>query len=690
MVKVSLIVVVLFSKTHDIAMLENFDSIAFLFATQAIVFAILSFVFFMYFRAFSRDYVKYWLFSLAALSCYYASSAMLQGHDSDSFTRVITLFYAQVQQSAFYLFLVLLLLGLYCAKKQKQVNATVNISAYSAAIILGVITATFFTFNENNIINYFYLKVSWQGFVFACAFLTASFCLYRDKTPHFSSKILLAYSLLLGLRYSLYFLISIFSYTEPWFSQLQMFLLYFDVGSHSVLGFILLIWMQGAERHVAVNAISKAQYLGKHDSLTGALNRSQVMAKLSEAMIISDEKKSQLAIFLIDIKQFKFINDSYGLKTGDHILGEIAQRLNNSILLPKAVGRLSGDSFMFVIESNLPSAIERVPEHLHQLIKQAFHFDNQDIHIQASVGYCTYPADGDKAEDLLHNANLALHHAETNNIATTIFESGLQAEGRRLLLVEKGLKAALANDEFVLYYQPQLNLFTNRLEGVEALVRWQHPEKGLLPPAAFLDDIEALNMNSEFDNYILTKACQANARWHQKFNRRVTIAVNITAIEFQDPQLVANIQSLILTYNLQPRYLELEITENVVMTDIDTAMNTIVSLQNMGIKVSIDDFGTGYSSLAYLRKLPIDKIKIDRSFITEVASNDSDMTIVKSMIELSHGLGKRVLAEGVETVEQLNVLRNLGCDAVQGYFINKPLPEEKLEHYLVRKSSQKK
>jgi len=141
---------------------------------------------------------------------------------------------------------------------------------------------------------------------------------------------------------------------------------------------------------------------------------------------------------------------------------------------------------------------------------------------------------------------------------------------------------------------------------------------------------------------------------------------------------------------LQPRYLELEITENVVMTDIDTAMNTIVSLQNMGIKVSIDDFGTGYSSLAYLRKLPIDKIKIDRSFITEVASNDSDMTIVKSMIELSHGLGKRVLAEGVETVEQLNVLRNLGCDAVQGYFINKPLPEEKLEHYLVRKSSQKK
>lgn len=668
-------------------MLENLDSIAFLFATQAIVFGILSFVFFMYFRAFSRSYVKYWMFSLMALSCYYASSAMLQDNSSYFITSYVQLFYAQVQQSSCYLFLVFFLLGLYCAKKQQQANVTVTRIAYITAITLGLVAATFYAFDENSVINRFYLMVSLQNFVFACAFLTASFYLYIDRKPHFSSKILLAYCLLLGLRYLLYSFISIIALTEPWFSQLQMFLLYFDIGSHSTLGFILLIWMQGAERNVAVHAMSKAQYLGKHDSLTGALNRGQVMAKLSEAMIVADEKKSQLAIFLIDIKQFKFVNDSYGLKTGDYILGEIAKRLNNSILLPKAVGRLSGDSFMFVIESARASSIERAPEHLHQLIKRVFRFDGQDVHIQASVGYCTYPEDGNNAEDLLHHANLALHHAETNNISTVIFASGMQAEGRRLLLVEKALKAALANDEFILYYQPQLNLLTNKLEGVEALVRWQHPEKGLLSPAVFLDDIDTLQMNSEFDNYILTKACQANARWYQQFNRRVAIAVNITASEFQDPQLVANIQSLILTYNVQPKYLELEITENIVMTDIDTAMSTIVSLQNMGIKVSIDDFGTGYSSLAYLRKLPIDKIKIDRSFISEVASNDSDLTIVKSMIELSHGLGKRVLAEGVETIEQLNVLRNLGCDAVQGFFINKPLPEEELTRFLLRKSN---
>ncbi len=667
-------------------MFANVDSIAFLFATQAIVFAILSFVLFMYFRAFNREYVKYWLFSLVFLSCYYASSAMLPSLGTYQVSGYWQLFYGQVQQVGFYLFVAFLLFGLYSAKMKKQPSKRIIIVVLGTAIFIGLSAATLFSFDEYNVFNRFYLKVSLQSFIFACCFLGTSFYLFIDERPHFSSKILLAFCLLLGIRYLLYSFISIVAVTEQWFNQFSLFLLYFDIGSHSVLGFILLIWMQGSERNMAVHAISRAQYLGKHDSLTGALNRVQVMEKLSEAIVFAGKKSCQLAIFLIDIKQFKFINDTYGLKTGDYILGEIAKRLNNSILLPKAVGRLSGDSFMFVIEYQNASSINRVPEHLHQVINRAYGYENQEVHIQASIGFCTFPKNGQKAEDLLQKANLALHHAETNNIPTIAFESGMQAEGRRLLLKENELRTAITNDEFVLYYQPQLNLLTNKLEGVEALARWQHPEKGLLSPASFLDDIDALNMNSEFDIYILNKACSATARWYQQFKRRVAIAVNVTAVEFQDPQFVDKIQNLLLVNNLPSKYLELEITENVLMTDINMAMDTIITLQNMGIKVSIDDFGTGYSSLAYLRKLPIDKIKIDRSFITEVATNDSDLTIVKSMIKLSHGLGKRVLAEGVENKDQLNVLRNLGCDAVQGFFIDKPLPEEKLIKYLSRKS----
>jgi len=343
-------------------MFANIDSLAFLFATQAIVFAILSFVFFMYFRAFNREYVKYWLFSLVSLSCYYASRAMLDGSGTYEVSSYLQLFYEQVQQVGLYLFLVFLLIGLYSAKVRRQPQKRVIIATVSLAIFIGLIAATFYAFDESNIFNRFYLKISLQNFIFACCFASASFYLFVDKVPHFSSKILLAFCLLLGIRYLFYSFTSIIAITESWFNQFTLFLLYFDIGAHSVLGFILLIWVQGAERNMAVHAISRAQYLGKHDSLTGALNRIQVMEKLSETIIVAGKQSYQLAIFLIDIKQFKFINETYGLKTGDAILGEVAKRLNNSVLLPKAVGRLSGDSFMFVIEYQHSSSINNVPQ----------------------------------------------------------------------------------------------------------------------------------------------------------------------------------------------------------------------------------------------------------------------------------------------------------------------------------------
>lgn len=676
-------------------MIEHAIPHTFLFAMQVVAFSVLSFVFFMYYRTFSRQYVQYWLFSLLALTLSYLIKAITL-YTNKVFSPDVVMTYWQVLpdlllQVSQYLVLFFLLVGVFNAKTRQQVPRRVFTYAFLLIIITALVSSALFSLQQDKVFLHFYLNVSLPSFIFSCGFLSLAIYLLVDKKRYFSSKILMWFCFVVGLRYLFHSFISIVALTETWFRQFELFLLYFDIAAYSILGFILLIWLQGAERFAALNAINKAQYLGKHDSLTGALNRGQVMEKLSEKMQALSSHNSRgkkhikLAVFLIDIKQFKFINDTYGLTIGDYILGEIANRLNHSVFIPQAVGRLSGDSFMFVIEFEQLSHVERAVQHLHELISRPYTYQAQEIHIQASLGYCFYPDDADKAEDLLQKANLALHHAETNNIASVYFSEGMQAQGRRLLLMEKELKAALAKDEFILYYQPQLNLLTNKLEGVEALVRWQHPEKGLLSPVEFLADIEALGMHSIFDNYILTKACQTSARWFDTYHRRIAIAVNVTAVEFQDENLVSNIQNLLLKYKLPSKYIELEITENVVMTDIERAMDSIVKLQNMGIKVSIDDFGTGYSSLAYLRELPIDKIKIDRSFIKEVASNDSDLTIVKSMIELSHGLGKRVLAEGVETVEQLNVLRHLGCDAVQGYFIDKPMPEEKLVGYLERK-----
>jgi len=666
-------------------MSEKYFYHSLLFSVETIVFGLLATLLLLYYRGLGRQYVKYWMLSLFALSIHQFSLAIDTLLVEVSVTTIEKIILTCVIQFSLYFHLVTLLFGLYYGTTNKSISKKMINYVFVLCGLLSITATLLYSLDLNEVYNRFYLRESLPAFMMGCALLMAVFFLYNSSAEHFSARIFMGYCLFMGLRYILFSFLSIVLITEYWFKELSEILIFIDMGAFTLLAFSMLIWMQGAERNIAITAINKAQYLGKHDSLTGALNREQVMAKLPMIIEQAEHNQQTLAVFLLDMKRFKFVNDTYGLKVGDLILGEIANRLDESIFLPQVIGRLSGDSFVFVIDAADKKQQESAIEHLHGLIRRPYHIKQHKVLLQCSIGYCLYPCDGLLAEDLLQKANLALAQAESQNVATVKYKTGMQSHGRRLLAMEKEIRNGFEKNEFVLYFQPQLNLLTNRLEGFEALVRWLHPERGLLQPGGFLPDIESLNLFSELDSYVLEQACQAIARWQQQYKRKVTVAVNITAVEFQDPLLIENIQALLFKYEIPARCLELEITENIVITEIDTAMNTIVVLQNMGIKVSIDDFGTGYSSLAYLRKLPIDKIKIDRSFIEEVASNDSDLTIVKSMVELSHGLGKRVLAEGVETEEQLRLLRNIGCDAVQGYFISKPLPEEALKKYLARK-----
>jgi diguanylate cyclase (GGDEF)-like protein len=656
-----------------------------IYSTETLIFSMLALLLLAYYRGLGRQYVKLWMISLSALAVnQFALVCQNIFHEQDVGS-AIDIAIALMRQISQYFHILFLIFGIYAATKQKNVSRKVLLIGVSSAVTLGVLAALIYGFDVQSVFNRFYLRESLATFVYGCALIASAFYLFSAKITHFSGKIFFAYCLLVGIRYTAYSFASIIFLTADWFRHLTQYLVYVDMGIHTILGFIVLIWMQGAERHVAATAINRAKYLGKHDSLTGVLNREQVLEKLTHEMQLSKNEPQELSVFLLDIKRFKFVNDTYGLKVGDLILGEIARRLNQSLLKPKVVGRLSGDSFMYVVEHENETQQKMAAEHLHALIERPYLVSEQEVHLQCSVGHCQYPQDADIADGLLQKANLALFQAESNNIQTVKYEAGMQSHGRHLLAMEKEIRQAISNEEFVLHFQPQLNLKSNRLDGAEVLVRWQHPTKGLLAPGQFFDDIEALNLFSELDNYVLEKTCQTIARWYKTYKRRVPLAINITADEFQTPNFISNIQALLMKYEIPPIYLELEVTENVVITDIDLVMNTIVVLQNMGIKVSIDDFGTGYSSLAYLRKLPIDKIKIDRSFIQEVSTNDSDLTIVKTMVELSHGLGKRVLAEGVETQQQLQLLRNIGCDAVQGYFISKPINEDEFSKYLKRK-----
>lgn len=656
-----------------------------LYSVEALVMLVLSFLVLLFYRDSGVTFIK-----LLTISLFFLATSLV-GLAIQSWLGIVSLASSQYLLVSFlivaskYLHLLFLLFAIYIARSRNRVGFKWLVLSSAFIVLLSAFSVIAYATDSTALYSRFYLRESLVSLIYGCSFLFVGISLWMIRTAFFTRRVMITLAAWFTLRYLLFAFGSVIVLATDWFRSILLVLPYLDAGGHMVLGFIVLIWLQEAERYQTDHVKNKAKYLDKHDSLTGALNREQVMEKLPLAMEQARDNGSELALFLIDIKHFKFLNNTYGLKAGDQVLGEVATRLRQSILMPNIVGRLSGDSFIYAVEVYQQEQLKVVETHLHEVISRAYQIGQESILIQATTGYATFPTHGDVAEDLLQKANIALHQAEVTNISGLAYQPGMEAQSQELLAREKELKQAMQNHQLVLHFQPQLNLYTNRLEGVEALVRWQHPENGLLFPGDFLDDIEKLGLSSELDNYVLDMACQQIAAWYQEYQRRVTVAVNLTAVEFQDPKLIATIQSLLFKYEIPPKCLELEITENVVITDIATVMDTIVVLQNMGISVSIDDFGTGYSSLAYLRELPIDKIKIDRSFIKDVANNDSDITIVKSMIKLSHGLGKRVLAEGVEDESQLSILKSLGCDAVQGYFIAKPMPTEALAKYLERK-----
>ena len=309
--------------------------------------------------------------------------------------------------------------------------------------------------------------------------------------------------------------------------------------------------------------------------------------------------------------------------------------------------------------------------------------NQRQITLSVGVGISRYPQHGVNAEILLNKATLALTDAKRQNASNiTFYERGMDDAFSQLIDMEPILRKAFKNNEFVIYLQPQFDFDYQQLCGFEALIRWQHPERGLLSPAEFIPHIEQLGLTELLDNWVLERAAEILADWNKRFSHVWPIAVNLSAQQFQQSKLVEHLTRLVDNYQLDASYLELEITETVAMSDLSNGMDVIRRLKDLGFKVAIDDFGTGHSSLAYLRSLPINKIKIDRSFVSELQVNRTDATILKAMIRLAHGLGKRVIAEGIETQDQQDILQQLGCDMMQGYFYSPPIKLELAEQLI--------
>jgi diguanylate cyclase (GGDEF)-like protein/PAS domain S-box-containing protein len=428
----------------------------------------------------------------------------------------------------------------------------------------------------------------------------------------------------------------------------------------------------------------RVHHVAQHDALTGLPNRSLLQDRLGQAIAYADRYARPMWVMLIDLDRFKFVNDSMGHKAGDVLLMTIAARLTGSLRETDTVARLSGDEFVVILSEHRDAPLSHdIVQRVMDSVAQPVILGNKEFFVTCSIGVAAYPDQGTPADSLIEHADIAMYSAKKmgrNNFQ--FYTPAMNEESMERVRIESALRCALERDEFVLHYQPQVDLKTGQIVGMEALIRWQHPEMGMVPPVRFIGIAEETGLIVQIGAWVLRTACAQNKAWQCAGLGKLRVAVNLSARQFGAPDLIAGLESVLADTGLDPDCLEIELTESLFMTDIAPAVESLHRIKSLGVNLSIDDFGTGYSSLSYLSRFPIDVLKIDRSFVADITHDVNDAAIVTSIIALAHNLKLAVIAEGVETQEQLDFLRGHGCDEMQGYFFSKPLPAPEFEQLL--------
>jgi diguanylate cyclase (GGDEF)-like protein/PAS domain S-box-containing protein len=433
-------------------------------------------------------------------------------------------------------------------------------------------------------------------------------------------------------------------------------------------------------------ATAHIEFLAHYDPLTQLINRKMLEERTVQALLLAVRNKTQLALMFINLDRFKIINDTLGQSIGDKLLKSVALRLREMTREVDIVARLGGDEFVIVLpciesSSDATIVVNKLIAVLDEPILIAEHF----LTITSSIGISLFPDDGLDYETLLRHANAAMFSAKKSGSNKFMyFSSGMNSNLEKQLQIEHELRHALKKQEFELYYQPQVNLKSGRIIGVEALLRWNSVVFGMVSPDCFIPLAEEIGLIVAIGEWVLREACRQNAKWQRQGLPAVVVAVNLSAIQFRQKNLVDIVLSALQDSALPPEYLELELTEGIVMQDVDNTIDCLHNLKQLGIKLSIDDFGTGYSSLSYLKRFPINKLKIDKSFIHDIANDADDEKIVRAVIGLAQAMNLTVIAEGVETQEQLSFLRSHQCDEMQGYLCSKPLPADEMAKFLER------
>lgn len=440
----------------------------------------------------------------------------------------------------------------------------------------------------------------------------------------------------------------------------------------------------GRDMREEVLALNEEEAFHSKDFITG-LPHSFIFREILSSMIKdATKKKSKLAVVLLDLVRFKQINESFGYTIGDHFLNIIAERLRACVGEEMLMTRMGGDVFALVIngiknEKDIVKVVDRI---LHNFKTEPFSFSGQEIYLSTTIGISVFPTDGATEHELFRAADLARYRAKENGAGNYQFYlPSLNARMFERLVLENNLRKAVENEHLVLFYQPQIDIKTGEVTGLEALIRWQHPEFGTVPPSQFIPTAEETGLILPIGKWVIKEACRQLEAWEKEGYKPIVISVNISAKQLQ-PQLVNDVKTYLKQFNVQPKYLELEITETAVMKNVEDAILILRELEKIGIKISIDDFGTGYSSLNYLAKLPLHALKIDRSFIQNVSFSKEAITIVSTVIAMAHKLNLAVVAEGVEKESDLLFLSEMNCEKYQGFYFSPPVPSYEVIQFL--------
>ncbi len=427
-------------------------------------------------------------------------------------------------------------------------------------------------------------------------------------------------------------------------------------------------------RYKTATLEQQANHSSTHDLLTNLPNRSLFYDRVEQAIVSANDKNTGLSILLLEIENYQDIYDTIGRNSSDILLKQISSRLQGAVKHNPNIARIEGNTFS-LLSKNEQEDILQIAHSIQQSMKIAFVIERLQVAVHTCIGIVHFPEHGEDVDSLVQRAGVALYMARNNKEGQAVYNPAFDNHSPHRLTLMSELRNALSRNELILYYQAKVSIQTNTIEGAEALLRWNHPKYGIISPAEFIPMAERTRTIQEVTKWVIRQAFIDCAKWQQQ-GKNITISVNLSANDLHDPELPDYIAGIQTAMRINPEWIMLEITESSIMTDPDKVLEIIRRLHDMGYKLSIDDFGTGYSSLAYLKKMPLSVLKIDRSFVQDILHNKNDAIIVNATINLAHNLGLQVVAEGVEDAEIMAKLKTYDCDMAQGYYLNKPQPEE--------------